>query len=99
MTADAIDIAQGGAASVGTPRPMLAIEDLSKGFTLHAAGRRVRGCEDISLSIEAGEFVGVTGRSGSGKSTILKCIYEPARGGAHRVRLGRLRAGGPGDAR
>ena len=76
MTADAIDIAQGGAASAGTPRPMLAIEDLSKGFTLHAAGRRVRGCEGISLSIEAGEFVGVTGRSGSGKSTILKCIYR-----------------------
>ena len=76
MTADAIDIAQGGAASAGTPRPMLAIEDLSKGFTLHAAGRRVRGCEGISLSIEAGEFVGVTDRSGSGKSTILKCIYR-----------------------
>lgn len=56
--------------------PLLAIEDLSKGFTLHAADRRVRGCEHISLSVLPGEFVGVTGRSGSGKSTILKCIYR-----------------------
>ena len=57
-------------------RSLLAIEDLSKGFTLHAAERRVRGCEHISLSVLPGEFVGVTGRSGSGKSTILKCIYR-----------------------
>ena len=32
-------------------RPLLAIDDLSKGFTLHAADRRVRGCEHISLSV------------------------------------------------
>lgn len=62
--------------SEGAQRPLLAIEDLSKGFTLHAANRRVRGCEHISLEVGAGEFVGVTGRSGSGKSTILKCIYR-----------------------
>ena len=56
--------------------PLLDIEHLSKGFTLHAANRRVRGCEDISLTVMPGEFVGVTGRSGSGKSTILKCLYR-----------------------
>lgn len=61
---------------MGTLTPLLEIRDLSKGFTLHAAGRRVRGCERISLSIEPGEFGGITGRSGSGKSTILKCIYR-----------------------
>ena len=55
---------------------MLEIRNLSKGFTLHAADRRVRGCEDVSLVVEQGEFVGITGRSGSGKSTILKCIYR-----------------------
>lgn len=55
---------------------MLEIRNLSKGFTLHAADRRVRGCEDVSLEVEQGEFVGITGRSGSGKSTILKCLYR-----------------------
>lgn len=54
----------------------LDIRGLSKGFTLHAAHRRIRGCEDISLQVGHGEFVGITGRSGSGKSTILKCIYR-----------------------
>lgn len=56
--------------------PLLDIRNLSKGFTLHAANRRVRGCEGISFSLMPGEFVGITGRSGSGKSTILKCIYR-----------------------
>ena len=37
----------------------LDIRDLSKGFTLHAAGRRVRGCEHISLAVGHGEFVGI----------------------------------------
>ena len=37
--------------SEGAQRPLLAIEDLSKGFTLHAANRRVRGCEHISLEV------------------------------------------------
>lgn len=54
----------------------LEINGLSKGFTLHAANRRIRGCENISLRVREGEFVGITGRSGSGKSTILKCLYR-----------------------
>lgn len=58
------------------PGVQLDIRDLSKGFTLHAAGRRVRGCEHVSLAVGHGEFVGITGRSGSGKSTILKCLYR-----------------------
>jgi alpha-D-ribose 1-methylphosphonate 5-triphosphate synthase subunit PhnL len=58
------------------PDAMLVIEDLSKSFTLHAAHRHVRGCAHVSLRVEHGEFVGITGRSGSGKSTILKCLYR-----------------------
>lgn len=54
----------------------LEICDLSKGFTLYAANRHVKGCEHISLTVRHGEFVGITGRSGSGKSTILKCLYR-----------------------
>ena len=68
---------------VESGQPLLKIENLSKGFTLHAANRRVRGCENISLAVMPAEFVGITGRSGSGKSTILKCLYRtnlPERG-------------------
>lgn len=66
----------GASAAVPASMPLLDIQDVSKGFTLHAAGRRVSGCEHISMRVGHGEFVGVTGRSGSGKSTILKCIYR-----------------------
>ena len=64
------------AADANGVRPLLDIENLSKGFTLHVANRRVRGCQHISLKVMPGEFVGITGRSGSGKSTILKCLYR-----------------------
>ena len=30
---------------------------------------------DINMSVQQGEFVGIIGGNGSGKSTILKCIY------------------------
>lgn len=34
----------GASAAVPASTPLLDIQDVSKGFTLHAAGRRVRGC-------------------------------------------------------
>jgi alpha-D-ribose 1-methylphosphonate 5-triphosphate synthase subunit PhnL len=49
---------------------------LSKRFDLHEANRRVVACRDIGLKVRPGEFVGITGRSGSGKSTILRSIYR-----------------------
>lgn len=55
---------------------LLTIDHLSKSFTLHRVGRRIQGCSDISFSVDPGEFVGITGRSGSGKSTILRCIWR-----------------------
>ncbi|MDO4443164.1 MAG: ATP-binding cassette domain-containing protein [Slackia sp.] len=57
-------------------RPLLSIQDLSKSFVLHNVGRTVAGCSHIDLDIMPGQFVGITGRSGSGKSTILRCIYR-----------------------
>lgn len=63
---------------------MLEIEGLSKTFNLHVLGDKViRGVADVSLSVNRGEFVGLSGPSGAGKSSILKCIYRtylPTRG-------------------
>src|SRR5208283_4299438 len=55
---------------------MLSIEGLGKTFTVHQLGKRIKACEGVDISVAAGEFVGITGRSGSGKSTILKLIYR-----------------------
>lgn len=56
--------------------PLLHIENLSKSFMLHRVDRRIQGCQNISFAIDPGAFVGITGRSGSGKSTILRCIWR-----------------------
>jgi alpha-D-ribose 1-methylphosphonate 5-triphosphate synthase subunit PhnL len=55
---------------------ILAIHHMSKSFTIHQLDKHLTGCKDINLRIGPGEFVGITGRSGSGKSTILKLIYR-----------------------
>jgi ABC-type polysaccharide/polyol phosphate transport system ATPase subunit len=34
----------------------------------------LRAVNDVSVSIEQGEFFGIIGRNGSGKSTLLKCV-------------------------
>ena len=47
---------------------------------------RLRVLEDVSFEIHAGEFFGIVGRNGSGKSTILKIlagIYVPTSGEVH----------------
>jgi putative ABC transport system ATP-binding protein len=48
---------------------MFAIENLSKIYTSHHG--TVRALDDISLAVERGSFVAVTGGSGSGKTTLL----------------------------
>jgi alpha-D-ribose 1-methylphosphonate 5-triphosphate synthase subunit PhnL len=56
--------------------PLLQVKGLGKGFYIHALEKDIRACGGIDLTINRGEFVGVTGRSGSGKSTILKMVYR-----------------------
>lgn len=56
--------------------PMLEAIGLTKRFTIHQLDRHITGCSDVSIRVNHGEFVGITGRSGSGKSTILKLVYR-----------------------
>ncbi len=64
--------------------PALTVTDLAKTFDLHVLGdKRVVGLDDVSFTVEDGEFLAVVGESGSGKSSLLKCIYrtyEPSGG-------------------
>ncbi|SDH98226.1 alpha-D-ribose 1-methylphosphonate 5-triphosphate synthase subunit PhnL [Alteribacillus persepolensis] len=55
---------------------LLKMSDFGKRFTIHYLGKTMPAVEDINFSLEAGEFIGIVGRSGSGKSTILKSIYR-----------------------
>lgn len=64
---------------------LLEIKDLSKSFILHNLGKNIQAVKDITIQIKKGEFIGITGKSGSGKSTILKSIY-----GTYRLQEGSI---------
>lgn len=57
-------------------QPLIELKEVSKKFILHNAQREVLGCQNISFSVDSGDFIGITGKSGSGKTTILRCIYR-----------------------
>ncbi len=51
-------------------------------------GRRKRALDGVTLAIQAGETIGVAGRSGCGKSTWLKVMMRLTHPGAGMVKLG-----------
>lgn len=53
---------------------ILEIKDLTKNFYLHNVNREIKSCKDVNFSLDKGQFIGIVGLSGAGKSTILKCI-------------------------
>ena len=59
-------------------RVLIQLESVTKRYS---GGRD--GLRDVSLSVEAGEFIFLTGHSGAGKSTLLKILAvaeRPTRG-------------------
>ncbi|MBM7715922.1 ATP-binding cassette domain-containing protein [Siminovitchia sp. FSL H7-0308] len=62
---------------------LLEVKSLYKSFTIHHLANNIQALNDISFTLDEGKFIGIVGKSGSGKSTILKLIYRtylPERG-------------------
>ena len=67
------------ASDVGGPaQPLLQVQNLSKHFNISggmfSAKSVVRAVDNVSLSVDKGEVVGLVGESGCGKSTTARLI-------------------------
>jgi len=63
------------------PEPIIRVERVTR--TYHVGDVDVHALRDVSLTVEAGEFVAIMGHSGSGKSTlmaVLGCLDRPSTG-------------------
>src|SRR5512134_2667550 len=61
--------------------PLVEVRNVSKIY--HLGGEEIRALDDVTLDIDAGEFISIIGPSGSGKSTlmhILGCLDAPTEG-------------------
>ncbi|MDJ0580307.1 phosphonate C-P lyase system protein PhnL [Crocosphaera sp.] len=54
---------------------ILKIENLSKRFFLHEQQKSIPSAQNVSMEAFSGKITAITGDSGVGKSSILKCVY------------------------
>src|SRR5579862_8240590 len=64
---------------------LIELRDLRRSYWV--GGGELRVLKDISLTIEAGEFVAIVGPSGSGKSTLMQILglLDRPTGGTYRL--------------
>ena len=67
---------------------ILTVTDLRKVYG--RGGASTHALDGVSLTLEAGEFVGVMGPSGSGKTTLLNCVSTIDRPSSGSIASGRL---------
>lgn len=55
---------------------ILKVTALTKHFFLHEQNEHVPSCAAVDLEVYAGELTALTGPTGAGKSSVLKCIFR-----------------------
>src|SRR5262245_36261567 len=69
----------------GVGAVMVRLEDVAKTFVMHMAGATLPVLRNVTFDVRAGECAVLDGRSGTGKSSILKLIYGNYRADAGRI--------------
>ncbi|MEO1617256.1 MAG: ATP-binding cassette domain-containing protein, partial [Planctomycetota bacterium] len=57
-------------------QPTLSVRDLSKRLFIHESDQHIQAFSGVSFDSFSGHVVCLVGASGSGKSSVLKCIYR-----------------------
>jgi alpha-D-ribose 1-methylphosphonate 5-triphosphate synthase subunit PhnL len=56
--------------------PLLSVQGLTKQFDIDHLKREIGVFRDLSFTLDAGQFLLVTGVNGAGKSSLLRCLYR-----------------------
>lgn len=54
--------------------PVISLENVSFSYTSNISGEKLKAIDDVSLTVNKGEFIAILGSNGSGKSTLCKLI-------------------------
>ena len=79
---------------VDTGTPVLAAHNLSKSFPLPDGGTRT-AVDHVSLTLKAGQKLGIVGESGSGKSTLARLLLDLTRPDEGSIEIGGVQISGP----